>query len=173
MLMVITCLLLHNKRQRELEQTRQIDAIYQKLALEELQQVEHEVQPVQEPTPYIYEPREDRYYEELDLLARLIYSEVGSEGEDSMYYAGSVVLNRMKDGDYPSELYDVIYQRGQYEVTWNGGLYKEQPSDIAYEVAADLLEEGSVIPDTVLYQAEFRQGSSTYEKIGNTYYCHK
>lgn len=169
--MVITCLLLHNKRQEEKEQARQIEALYNKLVAEELQAQEHQVDVVQE--PYVYEPKSDKYYDELELLAHLIYSEVGNEGEEAMYYAGSVVLNRMAHGDYPSELEDVIYQKGQYEVTWNGGLYKETPSDIAYEVAADLLEEGAVIPDNILYQSEFVQGSGVYDKIGNTYYCYK
>lgn len=111
------------------------------------------------------------YYEALDLLAHLIYSEVGEDGEESMWYAGSVVLNRIKSNKYPDTLEDVIYQRGQYQVTWNGGLYKEEPSDIAYEVAAELLNSGSVLPSDVLGQAEFKQFDYVYDKIGRTYYC--
>lgn len=167
-LLVITCLLLHSKHERELKEKQEVQKIIEQVEIQE-----HQVQEVQEPAPYVYEPREDSYYEALELLAHLIYSEVGDEGEDAMYYAGSVVLNRMKDGDYPSELYDVIYQRGQYEVTWNGGLWKEEPSDLAYEVAADLLEEGAIIPEDIVFQSEFHQGSGVYERIGNTYFCHK
>lgn len=167
-LLVITCLLLHSKHERELEEKRQVQKIIEQVEIQE-----HQVQEVQEPAPYVYEPREDSYYEELDLLAHLIYSEVGDDGEEAMYYAGSVVLNRMKDGEYPDELYDVIYQKGQYQVTWNGGLWKEEPNDLAYEVAADLLEEGAVIPDDIIYQAEFVQSKNIYAKIGNTYFCGK
>lgn len=133
---------------------------------------ESDLDPVPEPV-YIYVPREEQYYIDLELLAHLIYSEVGDDGEEAMYYAGSVVLNRMRNGDYPDDLYSVIYQFGQYEVTWNGGLYKEEPSDIAYEVAADLLEEGSILPEGVVYQAEFEQGSDTFKMIGNTYFCYQ
>lgn len=128
----------------------------------------------QEPEPvYIYVPREEQYYIDLELLAHLIYAEVGQDGEEAMYYAGSVVLNRIKNHEYPDDLYSVIYQKGQYEVTWNGGLYKETPSDIAYEVAADLLEEGSIIPEGVVYQAEFKQGSGTFKMVGDTYFCYQ
>ena len=133
-----------------------------------VEQVQQEPEPV-----YIYVPREEQYYIDLELLAHLIYSEVGDDGEEAMYYAGSVVLNRMRNGEYPDDLYSVIYQKGQYEVTWNGGLYKEEPSDIAYEVAADLLEEGSILPEGVVYQAEFKQGSGTFKIIGNTYFCYQ
>lgn len=165
----------YEREQRQAE----VDAI---LSKNEVSTVEHQVDVVQEPAPQeaqedifgdSIEPMPDEYYEALELLAHLIYSEVGSDGEESMYYAGSVVLNRIKNSEYPDNLYDVIYQRGQYQVTWNGGLYKETPSDIAYEVAADLLNEGSVTPEEVIYQAEFKQGSGVYEKIGNTYYCYQ
>lgn len=140
------------------------------------QQIEQTQEPDLDPVPepvYIYVPREEQYYIDLELLAHLIYSEVGDDGEEAMYYAGSVVLNRMKNHEYPDDLYSVIYQKGQYEVTWNGGLYKEEPSDIAYEVAADLLEEGSILPEGVVYQAEFKQGSGTFEIIGDTYFCYQ
>jgi hypothetical protein len=140
------------------------------------QQIEQSQEPDLDPVPqpvYIYVPREEQYYIDLELLAHLIYSEVGDDGEEAMYYAGSVVLNRIRNGEYPDDLYSVIYQFGQYEVTWNGGLYKEEPSDIAYEVAADLLEEGSILPEGVVYQAEFEQGSDTFKIIGNTYFCYQ
>lgn len=139
----------------------------------ELSEAEHQVDTVQEPIPYVYEPMPDEYYEALELLAHLIYAEVGNESEDSMWYAGSVVINRINHHEYPNNLYDVVFQRGQYEVTWNEGLYKETPSDVAYEVAAELLNSGSILPSDVLYQAEFVQGSGVYEKIDNTYYCYK
>lgn len=139
------------------------------------QQIEQTQEPDLDPVPepvYIYVPREEQYYIDLELLAHLIYSEVGDDGEEAMYYAGSVVLNRIRNHEYPDDLYSVIYQKGQYEVTWNGGLYKEEPSDIAYEVAADLLEDGSILPEGVVYQAEFEQGSDTFKIIGNTYFCY-
>lgn len=133
---------------------------------------EAEVQEVQEPTPYVYVPYSDEYYEDLDLLAHLIYSEDEENGECAMWYTGSVVLNRVNDPNYPNTLYDVIYQSGQYQVTWNGGLYKDEPSDVAYEVAAELMQTGGIIPDEVLYSAEFIQHYGVYDKIGKTYYCY-
>lgn len=169
-LLIITCLLLHNKRQRELEEKQAIQQLIEEV---ELTEAEHQVDTVQEPIPDVIEPMPDEYYDALELLAHLIYAEVGNESEDSMWYAGSVVINRINHHEYPNNLYDVVYQRGQYEVTWNGGLYKETPSDIAYEVAAELLNSGSVLPEDVLYQAEFVQGSGVYEKIDNTYYCYE
>lgn len=110
--------------------------------------------------------------EDVDLLARLIWSETGILGCRSMYFTGSVVLNRMASPEFPNTLREVIYQRGQYAVTWNGGIDKEPSKDAVY-IARDLLENGSWLPHDVVFQAEFIQGSGVFEKIGNTYYCYR
>ena len=109
--------------------------------------------------------------EELDLLARLVYSENGCLGYRAMLYTGSVVLNRIASSRFPDTLYDVIYQDGQYEVTWNGGINKK-PTDEAYDVAEELLKYGSVLPSNVIWQAEFEQGDGVYTEIGPTKFCY-
>ena len=143
---------------------------YIEAMIEEASIAEHEVQGVQEPAPVVL-PGLNYTYDELELLAHLIEAESGGDSEDEMWYTGSVVLNRINSGKYPDTLEEVIYQRGQYECTWNGHIEKE-PSDIAYEVAAELLANGGVIPDYVIYQSEFTQGDGIYEKVNNTYYCY-
>lgn len=137
----------------------------------ELQEAEHQVQEVQEPVPDVIEPMPDQYYEDLELLARVIHCENSNEvdGEEASWNTGSVILNRINASEYPNTLEEVIYQKGQYDCLKN--LYKEEPTDIEWEVAAELLNSGSILPKEVVYAAEFEQGSSTYEKIGNTYYC--
>ena len=45
--------------------------------------------------------------------------------------------------------------------------------DEAYDIARDLLTNGSTIPSDIVYQAQFRQGSYVYKQIGNTYFCGK
>lgn len=170
MLMVVTCLLLYNKRQEEKEQARQIEALYNKLVAEELQQEEHQVDVVQE--PYVYKPREDSYYDNLDLLARMIHCENSNEvdGEEACWETGSVIINRINDPDYPNTLEGVLYQQGQYDCIKM--LYKEEPTDIEYEVSAELLNSGGVIPPEVTNAAEFVQGK-VYDRQGNTIYCYK
>lgn len=114
------------------------------------------------------EPEVDEY--EVDLLAHLIYCESESLGATAMYYTGSVVLNRVSSDNYPDTIYNVIHQKGQYACISNGAINRT-PSDEAFEIARDLLVNGSVLPSNVVYQAEFVQGSSIYTTIGNTYYC--
>lgn len=120
--------------------------------------------------------------EDLDLLSRLIYAEVGCEWipDDIQLLVGSVVLNRLSDtsGSFPGEtLYDIIYQKGQYGPTINGSI-DCTPDERTIENARKLLIDGSVCPENVVFQAEFKQGDGVYYKyydsvLGSTiYFCY-
>lgn len=113
------------------------------------------------------------YYDALDLLARLIHCENGEavDGEEACWYTGSVVINRINNPRYPNTVEGVVYDTGQYDCL--DKLYRETPSDIEYEVAAELLSSGSAIPENVLYAAEFLQGSGEYDSKGQTIYCYE
>lgn len=111
--------------------------------------------------------------EDIDLLARLLFAEAGSDwiSDDTIYYVGSVVLNRVNSDLFPDTLYDVIYQDGQYSCTWSGAIYNE-PTERCYRIAEDLLRNGSRLPEGVLFQAEFTQGSGVYIYQDNLYFCY-
>lgn len=146
-----------------------------------------EVVKVQEPTPIEpvdtvtradieadYQERVNSgYYDALDLLARLIHCENSNEvdGEEACWKTGSVVINRINNASYPDTLEGVIYDRDQYDCT--SKLYREEPTDIEYEVAAELLNSGSVIPESVVFAAEFVQGSGEWSREGKTIYCYE
>ena len=110
--------------------------------------------------------------QEVDLLARAMYNEVGVLGHDAMYLCGCVILNRVDSDNYPNDIYGVIYDDGQYHIVKNGHINR-QASGEAYDIARDLLTNGSTIPSDIVYQAQFRQGSYVYKQIGNTYFCGK
>ena len=117
---------------------------------------------------------DEEYLEDLELLAHLIYAESGADwcSNKMQLYTGSVVLNRIKHKDYPNTLREVIYQRGQYSCTWNGGIEKDY-NERALNCAKYLLENGSILPNNVVYQAQFTQGDGLYEQVQNMYYCYK
>lgn len=134
---------------------------------------------ISEPEPVV--ESEPQYSEEdLDLLARLMTAEMGSEwvSDEVQLYVGSVPLNRMKSDAFPGEtLYDVIYQEGQYSPTWTGAI-NNTPDERTIENAKKLLTEGSVLPENVVFQANFKQGDGVYyeyydEILGTTtYFCY-
>lgn len=110
---------------------------------------------------------------DLELLAHLIYAEAGSDwcDDEMLYGVGSVVLNRMASDYYPDNMYDVIYDKGQYACTWDGNIEKE-PNERAYRIARDLLMYGSTLPPNVIFQAQFKQGDGVYKKVQNMYFCY-
>lgn len=134
---------------------------------------------VSEPEPVV-EPEPPYSEEDLDLLARLITAEMGSEWvpDEVQLYVDSVPLNRMKSDAFPGEtLYDVIYQEGQYSPTWTGAI-NNTPDERTIENAKKLLTNGSVLPENVVFQANFKQGDGVYyeyydEILGTTtYFCY-
>lgn len=117
--------------------------------------------------------------EDLDLLARLITAEMGASwvSDEMQLYVGSVVINRMNHALFPDTLYDVIYAKGQYSPTWTGTI-NNTPDERTIENARQLLEHGSVLPENVVFQANFPQGDGIYyeyydEVLGTTtYFCY-
>lgn len=114
--------------------------------------------------------------EELMLLAGIIENEAGSDycTDYHQYCVASVVLNRVKNNDYPDTIDGVIFQRNQYAIN---NRILNNPSNRAIENAKYILDNGSILPDGCVFQSEFRQGDYTYDVIrtvtSTTYICGK
>ena len=126
------------------------------------------------------ETETEMHYSEDDLyvLSHIISAEAGNCSEEMMIAVGSVVLNRVASDRFPDTIEEVVFQRDplQYSPTENGS-YWNDPTDAAVEVAQMLLEEGSQLPAEVVWQAEFPQGTDTYDKIpipwgGYMWFCY-
>lgn len=59
---------------------------------------------------------------EVDILAALIQCEAGGESYEGQVAVGSVVMNRVRCGGYPSTITDVIYASGQFTPACTGKL---------------------------------------------------
>lgn len=101
---------------------------------------------------------------DLYVLSHIISAEAGNCSEEMMTAVGSVVLNRVADDRFPDDIESVVFQNGQYSPTWNGTYYNE-PTEGAVEVAKMLLEDGSQIPEDVIWQSNFPQGTETWKTI--------
>lgn len=111
---------------------------------------------------------------DIDILARVIFLEGGSDyyEDEMLYYVGSVVINRVEHELYPDTLIGVVTQRGQYESTEGYYWLSITPPDRCYDIAKDLLINGSVLPPNVVYQAQFEQGDGIYAVMNDTYFCY-
>ena len=111
--------------------------------------------------------------EELDILARIIWCEAGSDwlSDEHQQAIASVVINRKNDSRFPNTIKGVIYQQGQYACVGNG-MINQTPNQRAYDNAKYVLENGITIPDNVVWQAQFRQGRGVYKYIEGHYFCY-
>lgn len=96
------------------------------------------------------------------MLSHIICGEVEDCDKEMKEWVGSVVINRVNSEKFPNTMAEVIFQPGQYAPTWDGNYYKE-PGEETKEVAKDLIENGSKIPEDVVFQAEFIQGTGEWD----------
>lgn len=112
------------------------------------------------PTPQI-QPQALINKKEVELLARLIYSEAGIESAACKYAVANVVMNRLEHPNYPNDLFNVIHQKGQFSVIADNSFYDKEPSKLSYQIARDVLNNNvRVIPKNILFfKAEYSKAN--------------
>lgn len=142
------------------------------------------VQPVPEPEP---EPviAEPLYTDsELETLALIIYQEAGGDAcsDETRQMVGEVFLNRVADDRFPDTFQEVATQEQQYgRLHWTGLVWPERADhpgeahavERAYAQAEALLA-GTVerlLPEDVIFQAEFTQGAEVLAAQDGFYFC--
>lgn len=110
--------------------------------------------------------------EDYEVMVQLLTGECQNQGWECQVAVGSVALNRVAHKWYPDTLYEVAHQKGQYACFKDGNAYRE-PTELTLEVADYLLRNGSQLPSNVIYQAQFKQGSGVYAKIGTETFCYE
>jgi len=85
----------------------------------------------------------DEFYDQdaIYLLSHIIYSESGNQPLEGKIAVGNVLLNRVNHPSFPSTLYDVVYQPGQF---YPAGAMQKTPNASSV-LASKLCLEGAVI----------------------------
>ena len=111
---------------------------------------------------------------DVDLLAEVMYWENWHTDSEHLtaYYTGAVVMNRVKSKNWPDTIEKVLYQRGQYSTT-KYFFTKEVPEE-CYQIARDILIFGTPdVPENVIFQSTFRQGSGKWKVINGEWFCYE
>ena len=123
--------------------------------------------------------KDDLSYDDLLLLSKIVDAEAGSSwlSDEHRLLVASVVINRVNSPEFPNTIYEVVYQEGQYAPVRKECFDDIVPSRDSVMAAYRILTEGSIAPPDVVYQANFQQGSGTYNsirdsKLGTTYFCY-
>lgn len=128
------------------------------------------------------EPAPSYTEEELDMLALVIYQEAGADtcSDDTRLKVGSVVMNRVADDRFPASIYEVITEEAQYgRLHWTGPVWPERASteleahavERAYDCAERILQGERFLPEDVVWQAEFVQGTEIVSHQDGFYFC--
>ena len=141
---------------------------------------------VEEPvaTEYAILPEDPPEYsgEDLETLAIIIYQEAGGDdcSDETRLMVGTVVLNRVADNRYPDTIAEVATEYKQYgRLYWTGLKWPERASKAeeahavkrAYDCATQLLDGYRALPEDVIFQAEFAQGTEVVAKQDGFYFC--
>lgn len=109
--------------------------------------------------------------EDLRILAMILCGECQTYPDEEQRLVGSVFLNRVKSNQFPNTFKGVAADRRwgiQYACWYDGNAFREiQESN--WKNAKWLLENGSILPDYVLYQSGSPIGK-TYLKTDYHYY---
>lgn len=77
--------------------------------------------------------------QEVNLLARVVYGEARGEPFEGQVAVAAVVLNRVKSGDFPDKIEEVIYQEGQF-IAVEDGQFDLYPGEKSYQAVYQALE---------------------------------
>ena len=117
------------------------------------------------------------YYDEYTLywLSHIIYSEAGCECLEGQIAVGNVVMNRVKNSYWSSDIYDVIFDRVggvQFSPTENGTIYQD-PSYESIIASKMVLDGANVVGNSLFFlnpsissSGWFDRNCTFYTKIG-------
>lgn len=119
---------------------------------------------------------------ELEALALVIYQEAGGDAcsDETRIMVGNVVMNRVADERFPDTIEEVLLAKRQYgRLHWTGLVWPERASqsveahavERAYDCAKRVLEGERLLPDDVIWQAEFVQGTEIVAQQDGFYFC--
>ncbi len=120
--------------------------------------------------------------DDLFCLAAVIWQEAGSTycSDNLQLMVGNVVLNRVKSSQFPNSIRGVITSKCAYgTMYWNGVSIPNATDPITksaiercYANAEKLLDGYRILPDNVVYQAGFVQGSGVHAVESGQYFCY-
>jgi len=111
-------------------------------------------------------------------VAHLMMGEAGYTDSTERRLTASVLLNRVDSDLFPDTIGECLYQAGQYSTVCDGGAFWNEPTEDCWKDAEDLLTQWydtgeTDLPENVLYQSRFPQGSGTHlVSTWGQYFCY-
>lgn len=90
---------------------------------------------------------------DLEWLAKIVHAEAEGESDEGKTAVANVILNRVKNADFPDNIYDVIFDSKygvQFTPTADGRIYKSAEKD-SYIAAKKALNGESIVGDCLYF----------------------
>lgn len=98
--------------------------------------------------------------ENLNIVARVVMGEAGACPWEHQVAVAAVVVNRVNSPYFPGTVREVVAAPGQYTTLYLSGF--DKTSRQCYEAAKVALDGTDNVPDDVIWQAEFPQGTEIW-----------
>lgn len=87
---------------------------------------------------------------EMDILAKVIYSESRGEPYKGQVAVGAVVINRIQSSQFPDTIKEVVFQNGAFTAV-SDGQYWLTPNETAYKAALDAVRGWDPTYNSIYY----------------------
>jgi hypothetical protein len=125
-----------------------------------------------EPEPVRGEPRYgvELSWEEIQLIAKVVWVEARGECKEGQQAVAEVVLNRLVSDGFSDTVNGVIYAENQFR---SAKFLKEaQPYQLQYEAVENALYGPYILPENVYYFATTAKTSKVWGRIGGHIFCY-
>lgn len=110
---------------------------------------------------------------DMDLLLRCVEAEAGNQSLDGRRMVADVILNRVRDPDFPNTIEDVIAEPYRFSSYWDGRMATVTVSELTIK-AVEMEIEGVSYPGLFYFTAEgYSRYGTPWHKIGDHYFSTK
>ena len=113
----------------------------------------------------LYEIGSEEFFSARDLIARVVDTLAPDASYAARLALSAVIVNRVRDPHFPSDIYSVVFERGEFEGVGREDLFTFCPSQLSMIAARDALL-GFDVSRGALY---FRRGYPS-ERMGACFY---
>lgn len=110
-------------------------------------------------------------YEEIELLARMVWVEARGESEEGQQAVAEVVLNRLASDNFQSTLKGVIYAENQFRSV--DYLDDAEPGQAQFQAIQRAIYGPYVLPEDVVFFATYRVNDNVWGQIGGHIFCYQ
>lgn len=117
----------------------------------------------------VISPEED-FYNSVELMAKIVEAEAGNQGLLGKRMVADVILNRVRDEEFPDTIVDVIFEKNAFAVIDNGMYEQVEISEETWTAVHMELKEISYPGLFYFCSTGYHEYGTPWNKIGDHYF---